>query len=84
MFHRIESVNAVDSMILKVSFRDGAVRLYDIRPLESEIPAFSALRNDELFSSVHVSNGGYGLIWSKDLDLSAEEVWLNGKALCGS
>ena len=84
MFHRIESVDAVDSMILKVSFRDGAVRLYDTRPLESEIPAFAALRDDELFSSVHISNGGYGLIWNKNLDLSAEEIWLNGKALCRS
>jgi hypothetical protein len=37
------------------------------------------LENDqELFSSVEVDVGGYGVIWNDDLDLSCDELFENG------
>ena len=34
---------------------------------------------DGLFDQVKVDVGGYGISWNDDLDLSCEELWINGK-----
>lgn len=36
-------------------------------------------RNKNLFQQVQVDTGGYGISWNDELDLSAEEIWENGK-----
>ena len=32
----------------------------------------------ELFSSVIVDQGGYGIVWNDDIDISCDELWENG------
>ncbi|MBE5951658.1 MAG: helix-turn-helix domain-containing protein [Lachnospiraceae bacterium] len=32
----------------------------------------------ELFRNVKVDAGGYGISWNDDLDLAAEDIWLDG------
>ena len=40
--------------------------------------AFKLLKDESLFRSVEVDQGGYGIIWNDDLDLSCDELWENG------
>ena len=37
-----------------------------------------ALCNKAFFNTVHIANGGYGVIWNDDLDLSEFELWMKG------
>lgn len=36
-------------------------------------------RYPELFASVKVDEGGYGVIWNDELDLSCDELYTNGE-----
>ena len=37
--------------------------------------------NIKLFSSVMIDQGGYGVIWNDDIDISCDELWVNGETL---
>jgi len=80
VIHKVCDVQAKDDLILCVKFETGEVKLYDLKPLLTEIQVFELLKNDEkLFKNVHVASGGYGIIWNEDLDLSCDELWQNGR-----
>lgn len=78
MFHKVKDVAALPGRKLSVQFVNGTTKLYDTRPLMSRINAFEALEDERLFNSVEVDVGGYGVVWSDDLDLSCDELWDNG------
>lgn len=78
MFHKIKSVSALPDYKLSIRFCEGVTKIYDVRPLFEQLPAFVTLKNDELFSSVAVDVGGYGVVWNDDLDISCDELWENG------
>ena len=78
MFHKIKEVYPHPEMRLSVLFSDGTTKSYDASSLLTKFSAFEALRNDELFYSVVVDPGGYGIAWNDGLDLSCEELWENG------
>ena len=81
MFHKIKSVSALPKYKLSVEFCEGATKIYDVKPLLNRIPLFSELeRRPELFASVSVDVGGYGIVWNDKLDLSSDELWENGNA----
>jgi hypothetical protein len=81
MFHKIKNVSALPEYKLSVEFCEGATKIYDVKPLLNRIPLFSELeRRPELFASVSVDVGGYGIIWNDELDLSCDELWENGNA----
>ena len=81
MNHIIQSVLPMDDFILGVKFVGGAIKLYDMNPLFSKLPAFAALREDlTLYSQVVVDTGGKGIAWNDELDLSADELWEHGWA----
>lgn len=84
-FHKIKSVISVDNHRLYVLFTDDQMREIDIVPISEKYPAFKRLLdNEELFSSVQVDIGGYGLIWDDELDLDAQGIYEQGKVLEGS
>ena len=64
---------------MSVQFSEGVTKLYDVKPLFEKLPAFSYLKDhpDE-FASVAVDVGGYGIVWSDELDLSCDELWKYG------
>ena len=67
---------------LCVQFAEGITKIYDIKPLLSKWTVFQALEDQpELFSSVEVDVGGYGIIWNDELDLSCNELFENGKTI---
>lgn len=82
MSHRVKSVAALPDYKLSVQFRDGHVRVYDVRPLFDRIPSFVYLQeHPEEFTGVSVDTGGYGIVWNDELDLSSEELWEHGQAV---
>lgn len=82
MFHKVKAVNPMPNLRLCVQFAEGITKIYDIKPLLSKWTVFQALEDQpELFSSVEVDVGGYGIIWNDELDLSCNELFENGKTI---
>lgn len=83
MFHKIKSVSLLPDFKLSIQFSEGSegvVKIYDVKPLFERMPVFAYLKNHpEEFGYVSVDVGGYGVIWSDDLDLSCDELWEHGK-----
>ena len=78
MFHKAKNVSVLPDYKLSVQFAEGVTKIYDVRPLIETHAAFKALTNPELFSSVEVDVGGYGIVWNDDIDLSCDELFENG------
>ena len=79
MFHKVKAISALPDFRLSVQFAEGVTKLYDVKPLFDKWPAFCVLQDHpELFESVEVDVGGYGIIWNDDLDLSCDELFANG------
>ena len=82
MFHKVKAVNALSDFRLSVQFIEGVTKIYGVKQLFLKWEAFKELeRNPELFYSVEVDAGGYGIIWSDDLDLSCDELYENGETV---
>lgn len=82
MFHKVKAVNALPDYRLSVQFAEGVTKLYDVKPLFARWAAFRALeQTPELFFSVEVDAGGYGIVWNDALDLSCDELFANGETV---
>ena len=79
MFHKVKSVRPMDDFVLLVSFSEGVTKTYDVKPLFSKWLAFNELKNNHLFEEVSVDQGGYGVSWNDDIDLSCDELFYEGK-----
>ena len=79
MFHKIKNVNALPDYKLSVQFAEGVTKIYDVASLFEKYSFFLPLKGSpELFSSVIVDQGGYGIVWNDDIDISCDELWENG------
>jgi len=78
MFHTIRKVKALEDLIVEVEFIDGTVKLYDVKTIMSKCKVFELLKDIELFRQVQVDQGGYGIIWSEEIDLGCNEIWEHG------
>ena len=82
MFHKVKAVNALPDYMLSVQFAEGVTKIYDVKPLFSKWNSFKALKHDfGLFHSVRVDQGGYGIVWNDELDLSCDELFENGETV---
>ena len=72
LFHKVKDVATASGLRLVVLFQNGTSKVYDVSPLLKRFPAFRELEDENLFSSVQVDQGGYGV------DLSCDELWENG------
>lgn len=81
MFHKVKAVSPLPEYRLSVQFAEGVTKIYDVNPLFSKWPAFCALKENGLFYDVEVDQGGYGIIWNDELDLSCDELWENGNEI---
>ena len=71
MFHKIKNVFPMSDYRLSVQFSEGVTKIYDVKPLFEKIPFLATLKNQpEVFASVTVDVGGYGIVWNDELDLS--------------
>ena len=78
MFHKVKSVFPLEDYKLLVQFISGVTKVYDIKPLFNWKDVFKTLKENELFYDVSVDQGGYGISWNDDVDLSCDELWDNG------
>lgn len=82
MFHKVKNVTALPDYKLSVQFAEGVTKIYDIEPLFNKYKFFLPLKDSsELFNSVTVDQGGYGVIWNDDIDISCDELWANGEEI---
>ncbi len=81
MAHKITAVNTKENLIIVITFLNGIVKEYDIKPLFDEYPQLKALEDKSLFESVQIDVGGYGISWNDNLDLEAETLWEGGVAV---
>ena len=80
MFHHVTEVTPIADYSLLVRFADGKEKQYDVKPLFTEITAFQPLTYvTGLFEQVKVDTGGFGISWNDDIDLSCDELYVNGK-----
>ena len=77
-FHKVKDVSALTGLKLSVQFTNGTTKIYDVSPLMQRFSAFRILEDETLFRDVKVDQGGYGIVWNDDLDLSCDELWENG------
>ena len=86
MFHKIKAVNALPDYRLSVQFAEGMTKIYDVKPLFAKWGPFKALEKaPELFSSVEVDTGGYGIIWNDNFVLlNVSVIHQCTKTLCRS
>ena len=79
MFHKVKNVTAMPDYKLSVQFAEGVTKIYDVEPLFEKYSFFMPLKDSpELFGSVIVDQGGYGIVWNDDIDISCDELWANG------
>jgi len=78
MFHKIIKVEALENQILKVYFENRKIKYYDMNKAINEIKALEPLRDENVFRKASVDTGGYGIIWNDVMDISGEELYING------
>jgi len=80
MFYKIKTVEPLDNFILYITFENDIKKYYDLKLLFDKWQEFKILQdNIKLFSNVKVDNGGYGISWNEEIDISCNELWENGK-----
>ena len=80
MFYKVKKIEPLDDCILYVTFENNVKKYYDLKLIFDRWREFKILQNNKaLFFNVKVDNGGYGVSWNEELDLSCNELWENGK-----
>jgi Protein of unknown function (DUF2442) len=74
---RVAQVQALDDFLLRIEFKDGAVKRFDVKPYLN-YPAFQRLKTNNLFFKVHVEHGT--VVWDDRLDLSPDTLYSQGVA----
>lgn len=79
MFHKITSFVTLPDYVLLVGFQGGEYKQFDLKPYIKKYPPFLALKNEKgLYEQAKIDIGGFGIVWSDDLDVSAEGIYEHG------
>ena len=81
MFHKIKNVTPLKDFKLSIQFAEGLTKIYDMKKLIENNKIFADLKDINLFNSVQVDIGGYGVIWNDDIDISCDELFENSKKI---
>jgi hypothetical protein len=77
---RIEDVIPLSDYNLLVFFRDGAVKKCSLRAYFEDIKVFHVLlKNEELFYSVQLQTGGYGVAWDVNMSIADSMLYQFGQ-----
>ena len=81
-FHLIRSLSTTADLKLIAQFDDGIIKEYSVAELMKKNKTFKAFENNpSLFQKAKIDTGGYGIVWNDNIDLSANEIWANGKTV---
>ncbi len=79
MFHKITSLITLPDYVLLVGFSNGESRKLDLKPYIDEFPPFQSLKDVKgLYAQAKIDDGGFGIVWNDDLDISAEAIYERG------
>lgn len=78
MFHKIKKIEPLKRQILKVYFENKKIKYYDMNKAINEIKELEPLKDENIFNKALVDVGGYGIIWNDEMDISSEEIYING------
>ncbi|MBQ9236134.1 MAG: putative addiction module antidote protein [Alphaproteobacteria bacterium] len=78
MFIKIKKIEILPDYAIKATFDHDVVKTYDFKPLFDKYPVFEPLKNETFFANAVIDCGGYGLMWTDDIDIDAGELWYNG------
>lgn len=81
MFHKIKNATELPDYKISIQFSEGVTKIYNVKELIEKNPRFENLKNKELFFSVEVDVGGYGVIWNDDIDISCDELFEKGETI---
>lgn len=76
-YPRINYLQTLPNYRLFLIFDNGEIKIYSLSE-RLESPAFAPLKDEALFNTARLANGGYGVIWNDELDLSEYELWEKG------
>jgi hypothetical protein len=79
-YPRINYLQVLPNYRLFLIFDNGEIKIYSLSE-RLQSPAFAPLKDEALFNTVRLANGGYGVIWNDELDLSEYELWEKGVAV---
>ena len=77
MFHKATNIEFIQNTILRAEFQDGCIKQYDVSSLFGKHGQLVALKDWDLFRTGKLV-GGYGVIWTDDLDLDIETIYQEG------
>ncbi len=82
MIHKIKSVQPADDLCLTVTFINGTIKEYNVKPMVESIKDFRPLVDIyALFKQVKVDDNGYSVSWNDKIDLFCEDLWKYGKTI---
>ncbi len=77
-YPKILNAKVIKPYLIEILFENKQSKYYDFTNLLSD-DNFSRLSDYNLFKSLRVSSGGYGIEWDDETDLSEAELWLNSQ-----
>ena len=78
MYSSIIKVSFEENYIIISEFQTGEIKKYDLKKLFDKYPVFRNLKeNPDLFYNGKIAPGGCGLIFTDEIDIAAEELYLN-------
>lgn len=79
---KIKSVFPLEKNTFLISFQDDSVKKYSLQDLVGTDRRFApVLNNGDIFRSVKVEVGGYGICWGENLCISREKLYTVGKKI---
>lgn len=75
MYFRVKSVQPLDNYMLRLTFADGEIKIFDVKPF-LERGLFTQLKDENLFRSVHVSLDT--VEWANGVDICPELMYEEG------
>ncbi len=71
---RLTKVEPMPSMVLRLHYETGEVRLFDVAPY-AEGAWYGELKDDAYFRSVRLLPGGVGVEWRDGQDIAPHELY---------
>ncbi len=80
MMPRIKTIEALDNLVLKVTFDGGEEVLYDVKDNVKDIPDFCPLETDpQLFNNFTLDSSRTCVTWTCRIDLPSDTILGYGK-----
>jgi len=77
---KIEKIDLLNDFSLIVFFNNNEAKRYTSEQLFKR-PEFLILKSIPFFKTGKIVNGGHGIYWDDVLDISENELWMNGETI---